>query len=627
MQPTTNIPRLATSSPLLAWLDRPGPAGIRFARPDGGWDRWPYARLAGTVRRAAGTLRSAGLRRDDTVVLVAPTGPGFVVGYLATLLAGATPAPTAPPALGEDPAGYRSRLRHILRTAEPRLLVAGDPARQPLAALAGTARLVGTAELLVDGPAGGPDPVQPVELAELALLQFTSGSTGQPRAVRVPFPALEANLAAIGGWLRQGPDDPTASWLPLHHDMGLIGCLLTPLAHQSELWLMPPEQFVRDPVRYLACFGRHGARLTAMPSFGLHHIVRRVAPAQLSGMDFSGWRAVIVGAERISDQALESFWRLLAPYRLARGSLRPAYGLAEATLAVTGLPLAESWTTVEVDAARLVLGEAVAAGGPGRPGSTRIVGCGRPLAGTVLAVRDPAGRELPEDRVGEIEVGGAGLTAGYLPGPGVVPAARFTGHRLRTGDAGFLRDGQLFVVGRLGDSLKLRGRTLFAEDVEAALEQAGLPRRRQAVLLGHAPGPTAVVVVEGIAGPRVRRAGPVLARLVEGARTRLVSVPAGTIVRTTSGKPRRRVLWWRFLTGELAGELIGEQVDRPAELGGGGERRLGRGGDRGRGDRPDHRDLPAGGGTAGADPDRRPAGPDHLDARLRAGRSELRGPG
>jgi acyl-CoA synthetase (AMP-forming)/AMP-acid ligase II len=572
MQPTTTGRRVATESILLGWIRRPGPGRVRFAAPGGratGWDEWPYARLAAAVRRAAGRLRAAGLRRDGVVVLVEPTGPGFVVGYLATMFAGGIPAPATPPGLGEDRAAYLARLRHLLRAAGPRLLVAPAPLHEPLAGVAGAARLVDSGLLLAAGPGapagppGGPaDPTGGAGFppAELAMLQFTSGSTGRPRGIRVPFPALEANVTAIGRWLRQGPDDPTASWLPLHHDMGLIGCLLTPVAHQSDLWLLPPPRFVRDPLAYLRCFGQHGARLSAMPTFGLQHIVRRVDPAALSGLDFSGWRAVIVGAERVSDRALESFWRLLAPHGLDRRSLLPAYGLAEATLAVTGLALDQPWTTLDVDATRLAVGARVATGQPGQPGTTRLVGCGAPLAGTRVRVRDLAGRELPEGGVGEIEVSGSGLTAGYHRAPAGPAGTRFTGRALRTGDIGFRWQGQLYLVGRLGDSLKLRGRTLFAEDVEAALEAAGFPRHRQAVLLGHAPEPVAVVVLEGPAGRQLARARPVVARLVEGAQVRLVAAPVGTIERTTSGKPRRRILWQRFGSGQLAGDRQEREV-------------------------------------------------------------------
>ncbi len=537
MPTTAEGSRTAADSTLLSWIRRPGRHVVRFAGADGTWEEWPYERLATAVRRAAAGLHAAGVRRNDVVVLVEPTGPGFVTAYLATMFAGAVPSPVGPPAFGQDLTAYLSHVRHLVRAAAPRLVVTVAALREPLTAVAGDAGVVSTDDLAAAGDAAGEYPP-----ADLALLQFTSGSTGHPRGVRVPFRALEQNVSAIGRWLRQDEDDTTASWLPLHHDMGLIGCLLTPIAHQGDLWLMTPQQFVRDPLRYLRCFGERNARLTAMPTFGLRHVVQRIRPEQLSGMDFSAWRAVIVGAERVSHGALEDFWRLLAPFGLDRRSLLPAYGLAEATLAVTGVALDEPWTTADVDPARVVAGEPVPAGAAAVP----LVGCGAPLDGVSVRILDDDGRPVPDGRAGEIEVGGSCVTGGYLDPSAVATSTRYVAGAVRTGDSGFLRDGHLYVLGRLGDSLKLRGRTLFAEDVEAALEDAGVPRHRQAVLLGQADAPLAVVIVEKAEQDWLERATSVVGRLTEGAELIAISAPIGTILRTTSGKPRRRAMWRRF---------------------------------------------------------------------------------
>jgi acyl-CoA synthetase (AMP-forming)/AMP-acid ligase II len=318
--------------------------------------------------------------------------------------------------------------------------------------------------------------------------------------------------------------------------------------NQTDLWLLSPEQFVRKPLRYLRCFGQFGARLTAMPAFGLDHIARKVRPEDLAGMDFSAWRAVIVGAERIGAATVERFVRLLSPRGLTRCAILPAYGLAEATLAVTGLPLAEEWTAVPLSP-RVRLGAPVV---PDPGGSNVLVGSGRPLDGVTVTIVDERGDPLPDNHVGEIVVGGASLTRGYhneLPGT----LTGYRGNQLVTGDAGFLRDGQLFVLGRIGDSVKVRGRTLLAEDVEAALESAGLPRYRQAVLLGtRGDRPTAVVVVENADPDRLDAARGLIGRVTEGAELLIVSTGVGTIPRTTSGKPKRKQLWTMFLAGQLA---------------------------------------------------------------------------
>lgn len=543
----------ATEIGLLRWVTEPRPdAGIRFANSAGGWRYWPYDRLAEAALRMATALRESGVGSGDVVLTVQPNGPGFVATYFGAMLAGAVPAPAPPPRFGQDVGEYGAMLRHLAGVARPRLTVTSARLRDQL----GECGIAATTDEHLLARSDADAAVHPPAPAGLAMLQFTSGSVARPRAVRIPFAALDANVAAIGGWLGMTPGDPTASWLPLHHDMGLIGCLLTPLASQADLWLLNPEQFLRDPVRYLRCFGEHGAALTAMPTFGLAHVVRRVRPAALSGLDFTAWRAVIVGAERVDVDTLDRFHRLLAPNGLARQSLLPAYGLGEATLAVTGLPLDEQWTAVELDPGSLTVGARASEAPETSTGSAvGVVGCGRPLPGVAVSIQDDAGRTLPDGHVGEIAVFGAGLAAGYhnpahdLEDDGT----RFTAGQVATGDAGFLRDGQLFVLGRLGDSLKVRGRTVFAETVEAALADAGLPRHRHAVLLGVRAGrPTAVVVLEHADRHWPDRAARLVARIAEGATIVVVTAPTGTVARTTSGKPRRRELWRRYLRGELA---------------------------------------------------------------------------
>jgi acyl-CoA synthetase (AMP-forming)/AMP-acid ligase II len=392
--------------------------------------------------------------------------------------------------------------------------------------------------------------------ATSALLQFTSGSSGQARGVRVPFDALAANIAAIRRWLAMTEDDPTASWLPLHHDMGLIGCLITPVVNQSDLWLLEPERFVRNPVRYVQCFDAPGARLTAIPPFGLDYITRRISPHTLEGLDFSEWRAVIVGSERIDPAVLRRFTDLVAPFGFDRRALLPAYGLAEATLAVSGLALNDEVTTVAVHSTALAVGECITSRDDSEAGDDvqQVVGCGTALAGLTIDIVDDAGTALPDGHLGQIVVRGTSIAAEREEYEGSDSLTRWHDGALHTGDAGFTIDGQLFVIGRLGDSMKIRGRTIFAEDIEAALVAAGVPRTRLAVLLGASPrGATAVVLIEQAEGSWLNTAQAVLRRTTEGAAGLVVDVPRKSIQRTTSGKPKRRPMWQAFAEGRIAG--------------------------------------------------------------------------
>jgi len=545
--------------PLLGWLaDPPAGRGIRFAGPGESWDFWPYERLAGLARQVAAGLADAGIGRGDAVSFVQRSGPGFVGTLFGSMLAGAVPSPVAPPMVFQDRPGYRRHLAALLAATRPALVVTDADLAAEVAELA-----PGTPVLPTDQVLGDPDraPSRPRRPAELALLQFTSGSSGRPRGVKVPFAALEANVAAIRRWLGMDGRRATASWLPLHHDMGLIGCLVTPVVDGSDVWLLAPEDFVQRPLRYLRCFATvssapagAGAELTAMPSFGLRYVARRVRPDALAGLDFSGWRAVIVGAERVAADALERFHTLLGPFGLSRKALLPAYGLAEATLAVTGLPVDEEWSAVPVAPDTLSLGAAVSVA----TGAPPLVGCGRPLAGVSVSVTGEDGAPLPDGHVGEIEVRGASLMAGYQQpadaGEDSSSLTALAGGALRTGDAGFLAGGQLHVLGRLGDSMKVRARAIFAEDLEAALTAAGLAGTRVAVALGvRAGAATAVAVLERPKPDWAEQARALLRRSAEGAEVVVVCAPAGTIPRTSSGKPKRRELWRAFLAGRVEG--------------------------------------------------------------------------
>jgi acyl-CoA synthetase (AMP-forming)/AMP-acid ligase II len=283
-----------------------------------------------------------------------------------------------------------------------------------------------------------------------------------------------------------------------------------------------------------------------MPAFALDHIVRRVPAEALAGLDFSAWRAIIVGAERIAAGSLDRFAARLAPYGLAREALLPAYGLAEATLAVTGLPLREGWQAVPGDAT-------------GAP----VVGCGRPLAGVQVGVVDEAGEAVPDGRTGEIVVGGRSVTAGYHTGiagsAGSADPAAPGGRTVRTGDAGFLRDGQLYVLGRLGDALKIRGRLVVAEDLDAALVAGlGVAAGRVATVLGgDVRGDTAVVVLERPHADWLPAVAALLRPHLDGVPVVTVAVPVGAVPRTTSGKPRRRELWQAYLSGRLGPRATG----------------------------------------------------------------------
>jgi len=546
-------------SGLLGWLEDPDTnRGIHFAEDAGGWSFRSYADLANSVAEAAGRLQDAGLRSGGVVCIALPSGPEFVAAFFGALIAGGTPAPVAPPLIFRSAEEYVSQLARQLQAASP-CLVVSDADLLPV--VVGAAEAAGLdcpyLALLLAGercdlPARPP--------AELALLQFTAGSSGSPQGVRISWRNLETHLAALRQWVRWRQDDSVASWLPLYHDMGLIGMFLCSVVHRARLWLLRPEHFLRSPVSWLACLGRFGATMTASPSFGYAYTAKKVTSAELEGMDFSHWRAAAVGAERVDPAALDRFARLVAPNGFRREAFLPGYGLAEATLALTGSRLGELPLLVAVDRASLRFGDPVRvlergcldpAAGRGR--GDWLVGCGRPLPGIRLWIVDANGAPLGEGRLGEIVAAGPWVAGGYQ---GVQAGAltRFARGRLYTGDAGFLLDGELFVLGRMGDSTKVRGRSLYAEDVEARLAAIpGVPAGRVVVVFGRFDGlDTVAAVVEREPGAWVEPAARRLrSQTGRSARVLILEVPRYAIPRTSSGKPRRRLLGQELMQGTL----------------------------------------------------------------------------
>jgi acyl-CoA synthetase (AMP-forming)/AMP-acid ligase II len=555
-----------TNAQAREWLNRPNAAhGIHLADdgPDDTWTFTRYTELAGAARRVAGALIADGVRPGDDVAVLMPTGLACIATFYAVWGAGAAFTPIAPPTFGSIEE-YVRHVAAILRCARPRVLVTSTD----LAPLAGEAmRAAGRSDepwIYREGADIGPLR----EVGELALLQFTSGSTGSPRGVRIHWDNLDANIELIqriGDW-RDG--DSAVSWLPLYHDMGLIGTLLSPIAAQGDLWLMRPDQFIREPARWLRAMA--GKTHSASPPFALGYLARRVASDTIECLDLSSVRTLFVGAELVDPAALEAFLRLVGPAGFVTEALVPAFGLAEATLVVTGDSQPCAPLAIRVDAADRRLGQPVRVVerrriGQGMAADTSgwLVGCGRPQADVGVSVVDEDGQILTPGSLGEIVVTGGSVADGYHGG-GDGGATRFVDCRLHTGDAGFLYDGELFVMGRMGTSIKVRGRSVYVEDLETAVSAATrVSKSRLVVVSGTGTGTRAVAMfAEARPGAWIGTAHRVLRhRLGPDVEIVVVTGERGLIQRTSSGKPRRRHLWeaWR------AGELVGIQAHGHAD--------------------------------------------------------------
>jgi acyl-CoA synthetase (AMP-forming)/AMP-acid ligase II len=532
------------------------------------WACHSYADLAVRVERAASGLRDDGLLRGDIVAIAESNCVDFLVAFFGVLVGGGTPVPLGPHRGLR--AAYEDRFAGVLRAASPKFVIAPCRESRDFVDAGREAGYAGKITRLDDRECDG---TSRSPTADIALLQFTSGSSGAIRGIPLTWENLESNLASIQRWLGIGAGDGVASWLPLQHDMGLVGLFLTPICVQIPLWYMRPGQFLLEPQRWLECLGREGATISAAPTFGYSYVARRVGREQLEGLDLASWRCAIVGSERILPDALTQFEQRVKDHGFSSSAFRPAYGLAEATLAVTGHPLGSVPRAVQIGWERADIGTKVDVrqtrliSDPPRQGwSGYLVSCGRALAGLDVTVVDSTGRQVAEQTLGEVAVQGPSVAAGYHRS-GAAGATRFDSGCVLTGDTGFLLDGELFVIGRLGDSVKVRGGRLYSETLEAELSAAlGIPAHRCLVAPYHdEDGDGIAVLFERPPSGCLDTVLPMLRAQVGNAlEIELYAAPAHTILRTTSGKPRRREMLKLIRSSALPLEVLYPAKPKPS---------------------------------------------------------------
>ncbi|MEV6052206.1 AMP-binding protein [Streptomyces sp. NPDC052107] len=548
----------------------PARSAVRFSAGEAE-EHLTYGELDERARAAAQWLGRRALPGERVLVSCGP-GTGFVRAFLACLYAGTVPVPVPlPGGFGRQ----ESRTTAIAADTGARLVLtdeSGLPAvtrwletgRAELPDLAAAA--VETAEHAGDAEAWAEHEVEP---GTLCFLQYTSGSTSDPKGVMVPHGALVHNLRLMRdshGW---HGDMTWCSWLPAYHDMGLIAMMLAPLHLGGTAVLMSSTDFLKHPVSWLRLIDRYGADISCAPNFAYDLCARHLTEEQTVGLDLSRWTYACNGAEPVDAATLDRFAKRFTGAGFSARSLLPGYGLAEATLYVSGTPADEPPTVLRADAAALARDEVAEAG----PGATvrELAGSGV-VRGLDVRVVDAATRtELPEGRVGEIWIRGDSVALGYWNRPEETEqtfrATTADGHGpfLRTGDLGALRSGQLYVTGRLKEMIIVHGRNLYPHDIERELRDldaafAELP----AAVFACRPDTGAteeIVAVQEVRGrgrsaeeltalARTARAG--LARRLGVRVGGVVLVKPGRISRTTSGKIRRTRMRTLFETGELA---------------------------------------------------------------------------
>ncbi|MFI5178352.1 MAG: fatty acyl-AMP ligase [Vicinamibacterales bacterium] len=543
-------------------LDAGARAGTGYCFVSNGADVYrSYADIQRAAWRVARALREAGLRRGDLVALVLGDAEQFLTALFGASMSGVVPASLYPPATTSELSRYLELTAGILRASAARAVItwaALAPEFEQLRATCPDLEVVLTRETM-DAPAIEPDSLPTLD--DLAFVQFTSGSTSSPKGVALTHRNICANIDAINGptGLATGADDVAVSWLPLNHDMGLVGMALGPLYSTRPSVLLAPQAFVKRPVEWLRALTRHEGTISFAPNFAFDLCVRRVKDRDLDGLDLSRWRIAGCGAEPVHGPTLAAFAEKFAPVGFRSTSFLPSYGLAEHVLAATFPPRGRAPRVEELEAGALSERRVARPAGSGDI-SVTLVSCGRAFPGHRVQVLDAADRPLPEREVGEIVLSGPSVMLGYYRQDELTAEAVRDGW-LRTGDLGYLSGGELFVCGRAKDLIIVNGRKYHPQDLEWAVDSLAGVRRGRVVAFGASdPGQKDRVVLV------VEPSGTVPGGSLTDAIRRQVSdlfglyvddvalVPSGTVGRTTSGKVQRAATKSRYERGQLMAE-------------------------------------------------------------------------
>jgi len=537
-----------------------GRRGMNFHDARGQLTRaYPYADLREDALAHAQRFIAMGLRPGDRLALIAETGAEFAACFYGAVYAGLWPVPLPLPTSFGGRDAYVEQLRVMLTSSEPSLFLCppelltyaadaadalGIPARDwdGLTEVRG-----GTAEL----PTSGAD--------EIAYLQYSSGSTRFPHGVAVTHRQLLSNLRSHGIGLKVEEVDRVISWLPWYHDMGLVGCMLSPMAMQMSVDYMKTEDFARRPLAWLDLITRNpGTSLSYSPTFGYDICARRMSSQTRAEdrFDLSRWRIAGNGADMIRPEVMQAFVDAFADAGFQAASFCPSYGLAEATLAVSLMPPGEGIRLELVEETVLNGGDS---GSQGRPRRYRaVVNCGKAVEGMQIVVRGEDGSVLPDHGIGRVFVRGTSVMHSYFRDPESTDACLKDGW-LDTGDMGYMSNGYIFIVGRAKDMIIINGRNHWPQDIEWAVEQ--LPGFKSGDIAAFAiTGPSgeetpAVLVHCRVSDPqergRLRDDIKERVRAITGITPVVELVPPRSLPRTSSGKLSRTKARNLYLSGEI----------------------------------------------------------------------------
>jgi acyl-CoA synthetase (AMP-forming)/AMP-acid ligase II len=533
--------------------------GARFVRRNGTAEFYSYRDVLASAQAFAVGLQKRGIRPGDRVALILPTCKGFLDAFLGCQLAGAVPAALYPPVRLGKLDEYFTRTRQMLSKIGARLLITDARVRKLLGPVASGVECLEAALDVTDLDGNGAQWRAPeVRPDDPAFLQFSSGSTREPKAVIMTHRSLIANLEMMASAFRSVPDanpeNGGVCWLPLYHDMGLVGCMLSGVYYPGTVTYIPPEDFIVQPSIWLKTISRYKAIISPAPHFAYRLCYSKIRDQEMEGVDLSSWRLALNGAEPIEIEGMRLFQERFSKWGFKPQAMTPVYGLAEAGLAVTFSDLASPPLITEFDR-ELLSTHNQAAPGPGRP----LTSVGRRLPGLDVQIRDDNNQVVPDNLVGKIVVRGASITPGFFNDPELTAAAIQDGW-LDTGDLGFFHEENLYIAGRAKDLIIIRGRNYAPQEIEDLL--FGLPGVRTGCAVAvsaavGAEGEQLILLVEKdlrVPVPEEELISAISERVLAGLSLKpyLVQIlEPGTLPRTSSGKFRRADALRMFLNGEL----------------------------------------------------------------------------
>lgn len=552
---------------------------VHLLEDDAAARRLSYAELLSESQAYAAGLRAHGHEPGEAVAIMLPTGVEYLSSFIAILLAGGIPVPIYPPARVAQIEDHFRRQAGILTNARVTTLITFDRAKQVtrlLASLVESLKTVVTADEL--GGHGTLLNISPVTPDNIAFLQYTSGSTGNPKGVVLTHGNLISSLDAMRRALEVNSSDVFVSWLPLYHDMGLIGAWLGSIVYGFPLVLMSPLSFLRRPERWLKAIQDYGGTISGGPNFAFELCVRRVRDEDIEGLDLSGWRLAFNGAEPVSPSTLSAFAERFEPYGFKRRALTPVYGLAEATLGVAFTPVNRGPRIDRVKRDVLArTGKAVPADAEDSE-CAEYVSCGVPIPEFEVRIVDDTGHEAGEREEGALEFKGPATTSGYFRNPEPTESL-FHDEWLVSGDRGYIAEGEVYVTGRTKDVVIRGGRNIYPYELEEGIADIAGVRRGCVAVFGVSEAESGterlVVVAETRENDASRKS--VMREAIGSLTQDVLGMPADdivlvaprTVLKTSSGKIRRSAVRELYETGRLkpSGRAVWLQLLRLALTG------------------------------------------------------------